>query len=70
MNTADKDYFLDKNRKLTTDENKAAFVLIRKGQEISVEMAEEHGIGQKAETKKETPTANKTAEPSENKSKK
>lgn len=57
MGTADKDYFLDEDRKVTTDTEKAAIVLIRKGQNIPKEMADKYGIG------KEKPnTAEKAAE--------
>ncbi len=45
MGTADKDYFLDENGKVTTDTEKAAIVLIRKGQDIPKEMADKYGIG-------------------------
>jgi hypothetical protein len=49
---ADKDYFLDENDKLAKTEKDAAFLLVRKGQEISAETAKKYGIG--AETKTET----------------
>lgn len=69
MGIADKDYFLDENLKLTTDEDKAAFVLIRKGQEIPKEMADKYGIGKpKAEAKAAPASTNKAAKPAENKS--
>jgi hypothetical protein len=76
MGTADRDYFLDENRELTTDEEKAAFVLIRKGQDIPKETADKYGIGKTPQTKtapaktsvkKAAPVSNKSAEPTENK---
>lgn len=77
MGKADKDYFLDEDLKLTTSDGKAAFVLIRKGQEISKEMADKYGIGKESkpaeaaakpvEEKSATPEANKSAAPTENK---
>lgn len=45
MGTADKTYYLDDDGKVTTDEEKAAVVLINKGQEIPKEMADQYGIG-------------------------
>lgn len=69
MGIADKDYFLDEHRQLTTDEAKAAFVLIRKGQEIPKEMADKYGIG-KTKEKQDAPPAEsvKAAKPSADKS--
>lgn len=75
MGTADKDYFLDENRELTTDEEKAAFLLIRKGQDVPKEMADKYGIGKVAqpdeeaggETVKKPARTSKKAEPAENK---
>lgn len=70
MGVAEKDYFLDENRELTTKEEKAAFVLIRKGQEIPKEMADKYGIGkaEKPEKAADKPVSQKSAKPSENKS--
>ena len=73
--TADQDYFLDDKRELTTDEGKAALLLIRKGQEVPQEMADKYGIGkvaQKDEATADTVTddeSEKAAEPSANKAK-
>lgn len=80
MGTADKDYFLDANREVTTDEEQAAFVLIRAGQNIPKEMADQYGIGKVAQTeeaaetpvtekseKSAKPSADKSAKPTENK---
>jgi hypothetical protein len=76
MGIADKDYFLDENRELTTDEEKAAFVLIRKGQDIPKEMADKYGIGKVTPTdeveaekpvKASKASANKSAKPAEDK---
>ncbi len=44
-NPADRDYFLDANRQLTTDPDKAAYWLVRKGIEIPPEVSEKYGIG-------------------------
>ena len=78
MGKADKDYFLDENRELTDDEEKAAFVLIRKGQDIPKEIADKYGIGKVAQPEEAAgeehavkraakPTANKSAKPTEDK---
>lgn len=72
MNIADKDYDLDENGKLTTDPAKAAFHLIRKGQEVPFDVAEKYGIGKKApakdsEVKAAVPTENKAKTPTSNK---
>lgn len=68
MGTADKDYFLDENREVTTDEEKAAFVLIRKGQDIPKEMADKYGIGkEKTAEKGGKPASNKAKKPSADK---
>ena len=70
MGTADKDYYLDENRQLTDDAEKGAFLLIRQGQEIPKEMADEYGIGKVAQTVEEdgAPVEEKAAKPSANKS--
>lgn len=73
MGIADKDYFLDENKQLTDKEDKAAFVLIRKGQEIPKDMADKYGIGKPRNlgaggAKAANPSANKAAKPAENKS--
>jgi hypothetical protein len=47
---ADKDYFLDDKEKLAKSETDAAFLLVRKGQEIPADVAKKYGIGEKAET--------------------
>jgi hypothetical protein len=76
---ADKDYFLDKDRLLTDDEANAAFLLVRKGQEVSKDVAELYGLGKvapagdeaqtvKDEEEKPKPAA-KSKTPAENKSK-
>jgi hypothetical protein len=44
MGIADRTYYLDKDRQLTADPDKAAFVLVNKGQQIPKEMAAEYGI--------------------------
>jgi hypothetical protein len=78
MQTADKDYFLDKDQQLTESEADAAFLLVRKGQEISAETAAKYGIGKKkkaddadtgeeAETKAAKPSENKVKTPTKNK---
>jgi hypothetical protein len=46
--TADKDYFLTLEGKVTTDEEKAHSLLIRKGQDIPKDIADKYGIGKKA----------------------
>jgi hypothetical protein len=60
MGVADKDYFLDDAGNVTADEEKAAFVLIRAGQDIPKEMADKYGIGKVAQT--EEATADETVE--------
>lgn len=75
MGIADKDYFLDEHLKLTASEKKAAFVLIRKGQEIPKEMADKYGIGKTKEkqdapaesVKAVKPSADKSVKPTEDK---
>lgn len=70
MGIADKDYFLDADGKLTTDEQTAATLLIRKGQDVPSDIATQYKIGKteaKSEAKSETPTANKKAAPTTNK---
>lgn len=77
MAPADKDYFLDDNQQLTDDQDKAAFLLIRKGQEVPKEMADKYGIGKvapqsddepaKESVKAEKPSKNKSAQPTEDK---
>lgn len=51
MGTADKDYFLDGDGKVTTDQDAAATLLIRKGQDIPADMAEQYGIGKSSKAK-------------------
>jgi hypothetical protein len=70
MKTADKDYFLDADRNLVDDADSAAFVLIREGQEIPPDMAEQYGLGKVAQPEEtaETETVEKSAKPSANKS--
>ena len=78
MGKADKDHFLDASRELTDDPEKAAFLLIREGQEIPKEMADKYGIGKvaqegeqaAAEDSSESTVTEKAAKPSANKSKK
>lgn len=75
--TADQDYFLDDNRELTTDESKAAILLIRKGQDVPKDVADKYGIGKVAqsdetaadtvEEKAEKPSTNKSKKPTQNK---
>lgn len=82
MAVADKTYYLDENKELTTDQEQAAFVLINKGQEIPRDMADKYGIGKVAqegetdaaegdessvEEKAAQPSANKSKKPTENK---
>lgn len=72
VGTADQDYFLDANRELTTDEEKAAFLLIREGQNVPKEMADKYGIGKVAQPdeKAESKPVKKAAKSSENKAEK
>jgi hypothetical protein len=76
--TADKDYFLDINGKVTADEEKAHSLLIRKGQDIPKEMADKYGIGSAKSAKAASapaedgekankPASNKSAAPAKNK---
>lgn len=67
---ADKDYFLDAQRNLTTDTDAAALLLIRAGQEIPKDMADRYGIGKVAQTEsaEEKPVSKKASKPSANKS--
>lgn len=72
--TADKDYFLDLDGKVTTDEAKAHQLLIRKGQEIPKEMADRYDIGGSKKSapaedgeKAAKPATNKSARPAQNK---
>jgi hypothetical protein len=74
MGVADRDYFLDDAGNMTADEEKAAFVLIRAGQDIPKEMADKYGIGKSAKTASEdegekasSPDSNKAAKPKSNK---
>lgn len=76
MGIADRDYFLDDSRNLTDDPVKAAFVLIRKGQDVPKEMADKYGIGKvtptaeveaKETVKASKPAKNKSAKPAEDK---
>jgi hypothetical protein len=75
MGTADQDYFLDDKGEVTTDTEKAAMLLIRKGQDIPKDMADTYGIGkvaQQADGDEESEKlakkpANKKAAPSKNK---
>lgn len=70
---ATKDYFLDDNGKVTTDQEKAATLLIRKGQEISKEMSDKYpevkGVkaDEDAPAKATKPAATKAKTPAENK---
>ena len=41
---ADKDYFLDENAQLAKDESSAAFLLVRKGQEITADVAQKYNL--------------------------
>lgn len=72
MGTADKDYFLDQQGNVTTDELEAHQLLIRKGQDIPKEIADKYGIGKVAQTEEEAdkPVSKKAANPSENKAQK
>lgn len=77
MGIADRDYYLDENRELTTDADKAAFRLINKGQDVPKEMADKYGIGKVAQPEKAAadavdekaakPTVNKSVKPTKNK---
>lgn len=77
---ADKDYFLDADGNLATDEESAATLLVRKGQEVSKETAEKYNLGntgsspaagaeesEESGEKATAPTANKSATPAKNK---
>lgn len=67
MAIADKDYDIDADGKLTTDPTKAAFHLIRKGQEVPADIAAKYGIGKTGGEKAIKPTANKAITPESNK---
>jgi len=76
VGTADKDYFLDVEGNVVTDEETAHQLLIRKGQEIPKEMADRYGIGKVAQpeakadektVKKAKATENKAEKPTEDK---
>jgi hypothetical protein len=76
VGTADQDYFLDIEGNVTTDTEKAHQLLIRAGQEIPKQMADDYGIGKVAQkdekAEKETvksakPSANKAEKAAENK---
>jgi hypothetical protein len=43
MGQANQDYFLDADGNVTTDEQEAATLLIRKGQDVSKDMADKYG---------------------------
>lgn len=71
---ADQDYFLDDKGNPTTDTQAAATLLIRKGQEISKEVADVIGKGNSAKTVSEDdgekasgPASNKAELPKSNK---
>ena len=68
---SDKDYFLDIEGNVTTDEATAHQLLIRAGQEIPKQMADDYGIGKVTSTdeKAEKETV-KSAKPSTNKAEK
>lgn len=57
MQIADKNYFLDAEGSLTTDEEKAAIRLINKGQEIPADMAAKYDFGGKVAQKDAAPAA-------------
>lgn len=70
--TADKDYFLDEQGKVTTDSTKAAHWLAKKGGIISIEVQDKYGIPTASEEegsseKADEPKENKKATPSKNK---
>lgn len=72
---AAEDHWLDADGNVTTDSEQAATLLIRKGQEMSKEVAEmigkvaqpESEEGEGKEAKSEAPTANKSEKPTKNK---
>jgi hypothetical protein len=71
VGTADKDYFLDAEGNVTTDEEAAHQLLIREGQDVPKEMADKYGIGKVAQTEEETAEpVKKAAKSSENKAEK
>lgn len=73
VGNADKDYFLDVEGNVTTDEETAHQLLIRKGQDIPKDMADKYGIGKVAqdeETEEAAKPAKKSAKSSENKAEK
>ena len=49
MGIADKDYFLNANGELAENEEDAATLLVRAGQEVSKDMADKYGIGKVAQ---------------------
>src|SRR3954469_23223768 len=55
MGPADKDYFLDANGNVTEDQEQAATLLIRQGQDVPKEMADKYGIGKVAQTEGAAP---------------
>lgn len=65
---ADKNYFLDAEGNLTTDEEAAATRLINQGQEVPKHMADKYGIGKVAQEAAEAEVEEKPA-PAENKAK-
>lgn len=69
MVQADQDYFQDDEGNVTTDANAAAFLLVRKGQDIPIEMADKYGIGKVAQEVQDEAPVEKAATPSSNKAK-
>lgn len=75
MGIADKDYFLDVDGNVTTDEQEAHQLLIRQGQNIPKEMADKYDIGKTNKSaekdadgeKASGPASNKAAKAKENK---
>lgn len=67
MGTADKDYFLDVEGNVTTDEAEAHQLLIRAGQDISKEMTDKYGIGNKTKSAEKDSGGEKASSPASNK---
>lgn len=65
---ADKDYYLDAEGNIAESDETAATLLIRAGQEVPKEMADQYGIGvaaeaEESEAKSEKPSKNKAVKP-------
>ena len=65
MKVADKDYYRDEDGNVTSDESKAATLLVREGQEMTAEVEELIGGADKAEDKKVAQESEEDAEADE-----